>query len=154
MSLAPSADDAPAIDSATTLEGVTLLLVEDDPDCREVLTYSLECFGATVVAVASAREAVAVVRRTVPQVVVTDLSMPGEDGCWLVREIHALLAPRGLRVPVIACSGIETSAAARSGRLAAFDGYVRKPYDPARLCALVATMVRAQSSRTPVLRSA
>ena len=147
-------DDAPVTDSLTRLEGVTLLLVEDDPDCREVLTFLFETCGATVVGAPSAREAVAAVRRAVPDVVVTDLTMPGEDGCWLVREINALLAPRGLRVPVIACSGIDASAVARSGRMAVFDGYVSKPYEPARLCDLVAQVVWAQASQNPMRRSA
>ena len=154
MNWALTMDDPLVTAPVTTLEGVSLLLVEDDPDCREVLTFLLETFGATVVAAASAREAVAAVRRNVPHVVVTDLTMPGEDGCWLVREINALLAPRGLRVPVIACSGIEASAVARSGRLAVFDGYVSKPYEPAQLCALVAQVAWAQGSRTPIKRSA
>ena len=154
MSWTLTMDDAPASNSLTRLEGVTLLLVEDDPDCRGVLTFLFETCGATVVAAASAREAVAAVGRSVPHVVVTDLTMPGEDGHWLVREINALLAPRGLRLPVIACSGIDASAVARSGRLAVFDGYISKPYEPARLCDLVAQVVWAQASRNPILRSA
>jgi len=136
------------------LAGMTLLLVEDDDDCREVLTASFEAFGATVLSVASAREAVAAVRCVVPDLVVTDLSMPGEDGCWLAREISAMLSPRGVRVPIIACSGMDIGEAARSGKLAFFDGYISKPYDPAGMSVLVAELAETGTSPTPVLRSA
>src|SRR6266542_6749147 len=77
------------------LHGLTVLLVEDDRDCRDVLTYWFESLGVTVVAAGSASEAVAAARRITPDVVVTDITMPGHDGCWLVGEIRALLAARG-----------------------------------------------------------
>jgi CheY-like chemotaxis protein len=123
------------------LDGLTVLLVEDDPDCRDVLAFWFESFGATVIAVASAHEALAQLEGSLPDVVVTDIAMPDHNGFWLLERVRQALAPRGVRVPVIACSGLDAYASAAPGPLSGFDGYVTKPVDPARLAACIARVV-------------
>jgi CheY-like chemotaxis protein len=127
--------------SRDALDGLTLVLVEDDRDCRDVLAFWFESFGATVIAVGSARAALAELEQSLPDVVVTDISMPDRDGFWLVERIRATLAPRGVNVPVIACTGLDAHAIAERTHLAGFDGYVTKPVDPATLSACVAEVV-------------
>jgi CheY-like chemotaxis protein len=145
MSRAPSPDETQAVVPATpsrrVLDGLTLVFVEDDPDCRDVLAFWFESFGATVVAVSSAREALACLEVGIPDVVVTDISMPAEDGFWLVERIRATLAPRGRRVPVIACTGLDAHGSMAPAHLSQFDGYVTKPVDPMRLSARIAEVV-------------
>ena len=68
-----------SVASALRLEGVRVLVVEDDEDTREVLTLGLELQGATVLAVGSAREALAAVEEFLPTVILSDIGLPDED---------------------------------------------------------------------------
>src|SRR5437660_1542567 len=83
------------------LEGVRVLIVEDDEDTREVLTLGLELHGAEVEAVASAREALAAVREFGPHVILSDIGLPDEDGLSLIRKVRQLPAAQG-RIPAAA----------------------------------------------------
>jgi CheY-like chemotaxis protein len=145
MSRPPSTGETEAVTPPTPsraiLEGVSLVLVEDDPDCRDVLAFWFEAFGATVTAVGSAREALAHLEQGLPDVVVTDISMPDHDGFWLVERIRHTLVPRQLYVPVIACSGFDARVTAEAKQLSAFDGYITKPVDPLRLSTRIAELV-------------
>ena len=74
------------------LKGIHVLVVEDDDDSRALLETVLQYCGALVTAVASARDAVTTLERVKPDLLLSDLSMPHEDGYWLVRQIRALPA--------------------------------------------------------------
>src|SRR5688572_15804661 len=80
------------------LRGVKILLVDDEPDARELTTAVLRFSGADVTAVASAREALAAVEAVRPEVIVSDIGMPGQDGYRLLRDLRT----RGYRIPAIA----------------------------------------------------
>ena len=69
------------------LQGVVALVVDDDADTRDIFAMSLMHAGAEVEVAGSAREALTLVRSRVPDVVVTDISMPGDDGVWLLKQI-------------------------------------------------------------------
>ncbi len=79
-----------------------MLVVDDEPDARELLTTVLEQAGATVRAVASAEEAVTAVQSDDPDVLISDIGMPDEDGYSLIRRVRALDHERGRGVPAIA----------------------------------------------------
>lgn len=132
----------------TALSGTTVLLAEDDDDSRELLAFALETYGASVVAAASAREAVACLDTVVPNVVVTDISMPGEDGYWLLAEIRRLFDRRGMHIPAVACTALAREHTRATVLAAGFEGYVTKPVDPLALCAAVA------DAMTPPTRAA
>src|SRR5438132_1029717 len=83
------------------VEGVRVLIVEDDEDTREFLTLGLELHGAEVEAVASAREALAAVREFGPHVILSDIGLPDEDGLSLIRKVRQLPAAQG-RIPAAA----------------------------------------------------
>ena len=83
------------------LNGLRILLVDDDPTVRALYTLVLQEAGATVVSSGRAAEAVELVDLEIPDAVVTDLDMPERDGMWLLGEISARLPG----VPVIAVSG-------------------------------------------------
>jgi CheY-like chemotaxis protein len=120
------------------LHGTTVLLAEDDEDSRELLAFALETYGANVVAAASAREAMTCLSTVVPSVLVTDISMPGEDGYWLLAEIRRVFTGRGLRIPAVACTALGREHTRATVLAAGFEGYVTKPVDPLALCAAVA----------------
>jgi CheY-like chemotaxis protein len=119
------------------LTNVRVLLVEDHDDSREVLRVLLERCGAQVTDVPGARAALAEIERAVPDVLVTDISMPGEDGFWLLRSVRRTPAAR---LPVVAVTAV-----ANPDRVLAegFAACLRKPVDPDALCAAVARALAA-----------
>lgn len=122
------------------LIGLRVLLVDDDLDSREIMTTLLELYGASVTAVGSAREALQALRQNTPDVLLSDLSMPGEDGYALIGKVRALPPDRGGRVPAAAVTA-RTSAEDRRRVLAAgFQVHVPKPVHAMELATVVARL--------------
>jgi signal transduction histidine kinase/CheY-like chemotaxis protein len=128
----PRVTTSPVIDLARIrcLEGVHVLLVEDEADARELLTTVLNHAGATVESAGSAAEAREAFTRRQPDVLLCDLGLPGEDGCALMRSLRMLPPERGGAVPALAL----TAYAAHGDRLRAIDAgfhlHVAKPGPP------------------------
>lgn len=123
-------DSARRRDSQPLL-GVRIVAVDDDADARDLLRMALTGAGASVRVAASAPDALGAIRESPPDVLVTDLAMPSEDGYWLLRQVENIVPEQ--RIPAIAVSaGGKTEE--RSRALAAgFDDYVPKPIEPERL---------------------
>ena len=106
-----------------------LLIVDDDPHTRELLCDALEICGARVRTSATAGEA----RRTLaawhPDLVISDLGMPREDGFELIRRVRDLPAEQGGSTPAIACTGYARDEDRRRAMHAGFDAVVAKPVD-------------------------
>src|SRR5262245_61235311 len=118
------------------LVGVRVLVVDDDEDTAELFAAALTVCGANVVTANSASEALRIVTAHAPDVVVTDIAMPGGDGYWLVREIRQHVATSALPVLAVTAFGQEHS---RGQAVAAgFVDYLQKPVDPEALCRAVA----------------
>ncbi|HEY6065970.1 MAG TPA: response regulator [Thermoanaerobaculia bacterium] len=128
------------------LTGCRVVLVEDEPDGRELLAESLRKAGAHVVAVSTAAEGFQAIRRSVPDVLVSDIAMPDEDGYSLVRRMRRLPPEKGGRVPAIAVSAYAREEDRLRALAAGFQLHVSKPLDPADVVALVARLAR----RAPV----
>src|SRR3989441_13263957 len=90
------------IADAPHLHGVRVLVVDDMPYVRDVVTEILERDGATVTAVGTAEEALEVLQRERPTVLLSDLSMPGKGGYWLIGQVRALPPERGGTTPAAA----------------------------------------------------
>src|SRR5437879_13079745 len=90
------------IADAPHLHGVRVLVVDDMPYVRDVVTEILERDGATVTAVGTAEEALEVLQRERPTVLLSDLSMPGKGGYWLIGQVRALPPARGGTTPAAA----------------------------------------------------
>lgn len=122
--------------------GLTVLLVEDDPQTREAMQWNLERAGAKVLAVASAPEALAVHEHAhgdgAPSLLICDIGLPGMSGYELIRSLTALRRASGQK-PVVACA--VSAHARKEDRLraidAGFDVYVTKPVSPERLIEVV-----------------
>ena len=108
------------------LAGVSILLVDDDPDGRELLEYALSEAGATVTIASSAAEALERFKASPPCIVVTDVAMPSLDGVWLCEQIRALGG--GPRVPVVALTALVMPRDRDRIRAAGFDAHLPKPY--------------------------
>jgi CheY-like chemotaxis protein len=110
------------------LDGVRVLLAEDDADGRQALTLILELAGAEVTAVESVRAALSVVDGLRPDVLVSDVGMPGEDGYALIRHVRSRDASRGETIPAIALTGYVSSDDRARLLAAGFQVYLRSPW--------------------------
>lgn len=118
--------DQPRSRAPRPLAGISLLLVDDDPDGREVLEYSLTHAGATVITAASAMEAFEKFKAARPTIVVTDIAMPALDGIWLCQQIRAL-SDGTQDVPIIALTALVYRKDRDRIRAAGFDAQLLKP---------------------------
>src|SRR5688572_33504162 len=116
-------------DSTRPLIGIQILVVEDHRDSRDFLEEILTYYGATVVAVESASEAMRVVPRVTPSVVIADIAMPHHDGVWLLKELRQHQAVTGHYVPVVAL----TASVSRPLKVD-FDAVLIKPCPIDKLC--------------------
>ncbi len=142
---APENLQAPAIKERKTLEdghrldGVRVLLVEDNPDTLDMLKFILDEAGAEVVATASVDEALEAYDRQHPDALVSDIAMPDRDGYDLIQEIRQR-EPEGRKIPAVAVTAY-TRVEDRVRALAAgFQMHVAKPVDPDELVAVVASL--------------
>ncbi|MBU7582472.1 MAG: response regulator [Nostoc sp. TH1S01] len=123
------------------LADLSILVVEDDDDSRFYITTVLETGGATVVAVASAIAALKVLPELQPDVLISDISMPGEDGYSLIRKIRSLKSDVGGRVLAIALTAYGDRESCVHALESGFQTHVSKPVDPEELVEIVANLV-------------
>jgi signal transduction histidine kinase/ActR/RegA family two-component response regulator len=129
----------------TSLHGVSVLVVDDEPDARDVIVTALRQAGADVVASGSVAEAVSTLGACAPDVVLADLAMPGEDGYDLLAWLRALPGERG-RVPVLAITAFARSEDRERTLTAGFSGHLAKPVEPATVCGAVASVLPRASA--------
>ena len=122
------------------LNGVRLLVVDDEADARDALVGLLERYGAHVRPAASVAEAMAALEADVPDVLISDLGMPGEDGYELIRRVRLLPAEAGGRSPSLAVSAYATDEHRKKVLLTGFQKHLEKPVAPAELVTEVARL--------------
>lgn len=127
------------------LDGVRVLVVDDERDARDFVKESLEQSGATVRAVGSVGEALAEIERTVPDVLVSDVAMPGEDGYALMARVRALEGARGGQVPAVALTAYARPADRTRALSAGFQFHLAKPVDPGDLATIVARLAPSRA---------
>ncbi len=115
------------------LRGLKILIVDDDPDTREILSEILVEHGAEVAVASSANDAMAEITESAPDVLVSDIAMPGEDGLSLVRRLSQYAASRRQRIISIAVTGLSAPQHQRLALEAGFEACLNKPLEPARL---------------------
>ena len=129
--------------SPRPLEGIRILIVEDDPDSREALGTLLEANGATVHAVGSAAAGRAALPRAQPQILISDLSMPEEDGYSFLASVRAMPAVAGGAIPAMAFSAASPVIARERAREAGFQAFLRKPQDVLLIIPMVVQLLPA-----------
>jgi PAS domain S-box-containing protein len=125
--------------TATRLDGLTVMLVEDDTDTRELVNRLLSESGARVQAVGTAAAALEQFLNQRPDILVSDIGLPGEDGYSLIERIRALPHSQGAGVPAIALTAFARSEDRTRALQAGFQAHVVKPVEPAELVATVAS---------------
>jgi signal transduction histidine kinase/ActR/RegA family two-component response regulator len=141
LPLSPARDPAaPARDVKETspLRDVHVLVVDDDRDALDMLTVALSAAGARVRTAASAGDALALLRWIRPDVLVSDLAMPDEDGYSFIRDVRAIEGESGRRTPAIALSAYVRVQDRARAVAAGFNMFVEKPVDPEELISVIA----------------
>ena len=129
-----------------SLQGVRVLVVDDDAGARESVTAVLEQSGASVRAVESAAEAVETLEREPPDVLLSDIAMPGMDGYAFLGQARARLP--GAQLPAAALTAYADATDRARALAAGFQAHLAKPVDPAELVAVVAEL--AYPTREPL----
>jgi len=130
------------------LRGVKVLVVDDEPDARTLVRRLLEDCEAVVATASSAAEAFESLLRHQPDVLVSDIGMPGEDGYSLIRRVRKLDAATGGQTPALALTAYARSEDRTNAILAGFQMHASKPVQPSELIAMVASL--AGRAETPV----
>lgn len=123
----------PADPERKRLEGIRVMIVEDDPDSREVLQIFLEQNGASVRTADSARSGMAAFldeTSPVPDVLISDLAMPEEDGYTFITRIRELPKEKGGHVPALALSAFASAESRQRAFQSGFHRYLTKPFEP------------------------
>jgi CheY-like chemotaxis protein len=121
---------------------VHILVVDDHDDGRTLTTLVLAQAGATVKAVASAREALELLESERPNVLVSDIGLPDQDGYSLIRQIRQREAQHGHFLPAIALTGYARADDRDRALAAGFQAHVSKPVFPPELIAAIADLTR------------
>ena len=131
------------VEASPSLEGLQILVVDDEADALELLNTILQNNGAEVIAVASVKQALTIIETATdrsPDVLVSDIGMPDEDGYSLIRKLRQLEAQRGGKLPAIALTAYAGSDDRRQALLAGFQMHLTKPVDAAELVAVVGSL--------------
>jgi signal transduction histidine kinase/ActR/RegA family two-component response regulator len=134
----PRAEVSPEI--TAKVRGMNLLLVEDDQDSRDMLETALGIYGIKVQSAASAGDALEKIRELKPDVMVSDIGLPGEDGYDLIRKVRSLPVHDGGQIPAIALTGYVSVQDRNLALAAGYQDHLPKPVNPNELLELLARL--------------
>jgi PAS domain S-box-containing protein len=137
---APPEVPALTVQRSKDLEGLRILVVDDEADTRDMVSAILKSQGAQVEVAGSAADALAALPGARPHILVSDVEMPGQDGYELIRKVRLLPAEAGGKVPAAALTAYARPEDRMRALLAGFQIHVPKPVQPAELVAVVASL--------------
>ncbi|WP_392535007.1 response regulator [Nostoc sp. C117] len=131
-----TASDTPAFG------GLKIVVVDDDPDSLELVSFILEQHGATITAVSSAIEVLEILAQLKPDLLVSDIGMPEMDGYMLLRQIRSLSPEQGGQILAIALTAYAGEGNEQQAIKAGFQAHITKPIDPAQLITTIANLIQ------------
>jgi PAS domain S-box-containing protein len=134
--------------SMASVHGVTVLVVDDEADVRDLVATILRTKGAEVTTAANADQAMELMLKTPPMVLISDIGMPGRDGYELVRELRKQPGSSGAQVPAIALTAYAREEDRRLALEAGFQVHLVKPVEPAELLRVVSGLVQYMSRQS------
>ncbi len=143
-----SVSATPAATAVAQFDGLRILIVDDDRESCDMMLEALRRYGASVQCALSATEATAKLLNFRPDLVLSDIAMPGRDGYAVLSEVRKIETAIGRRVPIAAVSAYAHAEDRQRALAAGFDQYLAKPVDPAALASTVKTLV-AIGNREP-----
>ncbi|MEH2162049.1 MAG: response regulator [Nostoc sp.] len=127
---------------STPLAGLRVLVVDDEADTRNFLSFMFEEYGAFATAVASVDEALAILQQAKTDVLISDIGMSEQDGYTLIRKLRSLEPERGGCIPAIALTAYTREEDRLEALSAGFQQHLSKPIDPTKLIAMVASVLK------------
>ncbi|MBD2465902.1 response regulator [Oscillatoria sp. FACHB-1407] len=142
-------DNSEGIENRAILDGLRILLVEDETDGRELVIFILQSYGADVVAVSSVSDALKEFAQQIPDLLIIDISMPNENGYDLIRQVRLFEASRsesltpaqGGQIPAIALTAYASEEERQQAIASGFQAHISKPIDPDDLVIEVANLI-------------
>jgi PAS domain S-box-containing protein len=147
----PKATTTPPPYKIADLAGLKLLVVDDEPDARNLLRRLLEECGAIVLTAASAAEAIPLVERDKPDILVSDIGMPEMDGYELLQRVRSLGPGRGGKVPAVALTAFARSEDRTRALGSGYLVHVSKPVEPSEFIATIASIAGRTGVNAPVV---
>jgi signal transduction histidine kinase/CheY-like chemotaxis protein len=142
----PIASDGPPAVPLADLEGIRVLVVDDEPDASEMVQAILASSGAEVRVAASARQALDILDRWRPRLILSDIGMPEEDGFAFIAHLRGRSPERGGATPAVALTAYAHLEDRVKILTAGFQMHLTKPFDPTELLAVVASVARGAAS--------
>jgi CheY-like chemotaxis protein len=130
------------------LDGLRVLVVDDEPDTLQIMRVVLERSGARVTTADSVKEALEAMENSWPDVLVSDIGMPVEDGYDLIRKVRLIGTERGAHVPAVALTAYTREEDRARSLAEGYEEYLPKPIDPSELIKLLARL--AQNKRSSI----
>lgn len=134
----------PGTMDAQLLSGISVLVVDDEPDARDLLQVVLQCASAEVSVAQDAEEALRLVKQRRFSAIISDIGMPHRDGYWFIREVRNLSVEQGGKTPAVALTAFARSEDRTRAMLSGFQVHLSKPIEPREL---VATLKSLTSDR-------
>ena len=128
------------------LRGLRILVVEDDTDTRNLIALILKRSGAAVLTAGTAKAALIIIEAEIPDIMVADVGMPGEDGHSLIRKVRATEGIFGPRMPAMALTAYARAEDRKAALAAGFDEHLAKPVEIERLTSLLAELAKKRIS--------
>ncbi|HEY9710840.1 MAG TPA: ATP-binding protein, partial [Oculatellaceae cyanobacterium] len=132
--------------ATSPLVGLSILVVDDDADTREYLSFVLEQAGATVICAASADEALQVLLQSTPDLLLSDIGMPEMDGYMLMRRVRSMPWDRGGEIPAIALTAYAGEMNQQQALAAGFQHHIAKPVEPETLIQAITSLSSAKGA--------
>ena len=127
-------------DCPPELKGVKVLTVEDEPDARDLIVTVLEQCGAQVEACESVSQALEMLKKFAPDILISDIGLPDEDGYSLIRQVRAAEEGTGKRIPAVALTAFARVEDRLKALTEGYNMHVAKPVEPAELALVVASL--------------
>ena len=123
-----------------TLTGIKILVVDDEPDARELIRCVLEDASASVITAGSAHDALNLITQEAPDILISDIGMPDEDGYEFIRKIRSLPSEKGGKIPAVALTAYARAEDRKRAMIAGYQMYLTKPVEPSELLAVVSSL--------------
>ncbi|NJR59070.1 MAG: response regulator [Cyanobacteria bacterium CRU_2_1] len=135
-------EPSPAIAPTCNLKKVTILVVDDEADTREFITFALRQYGAIITQATSVRDALATLNMSKPDLLVSDIGMPDEDGYMLIRQIRQFEQDTGTYLPAIALTAYSRDEDHQKALSEGFDAHFAKPVEVTELVQAIAQLLK------------
>lgn len=132
----------PDVAETPNLSGVKILVVDDEPDIRDLVTFILQDYGVEVTAVTSAAEALEAISRSLPDIMISDIGMPEMDGYMLIRQLRQRSPQQGGNISAIALTAYAGEVNQQQALTAGFQMHVSKPIDPDGLVSAIVSLLK------------